>query len=125
MLAELCHPKFNNCPRNHSKTSRKRAIVAFARMASWSQDRLLSGQLDTEPENAKPLTVSAAFAIQPVMNNARFRRSLLLAIAGVLLAGSSAAALPCDPIKTKPDNWVKGEVNALVLAAHAWYERDS
>ena len=94
-------------------------------MASWSQDRLLSGQLDTEPENAKPLTVSAAFAIQPVMNNARFRRSLLLAIAGLLLAGSSAAASPCDPIKTNADNWVKGEVNALVLAAQAWYERDS
>ena len=59
------------------------------------------------------------------MNIARFRRLLLLAIAGLLLAGSSAAASPCDLIKTKPDNWVKGEVNALVLAARAWYERDS
>ena len=71
------------------------------------------------------MTVPAAFAIQPVMDKARFRRSLLLSIVGLLLAATSAIASQCDLIKAKPDNWANEQVNALVLAAHTWYERDS
>ena len=35
-----------------------------------------------------------------------------------------AAADPCGQIKTQPDAWVHGRVNALVSAARAWYGRD-
>jgi hypothetical protein len=35
------------------------------------------------------------------------------------------SAARCDAIKTQPDAWVKGSVNALVLAARRAYENDS
>jgi len=38
---------------------------------------------------------------------------------------SVVAATPCDRIKSQRDTWVKGRVNALILAARAAYERDS
>jgi mono/diheme cytochrome c family protein len=41
-----------------------------------------------------------------------------------LLISSTVSAAPCDRVKARPDGWVKGRVNALVVAAHAWYERD-
>ena len=43
----------------------------------------------------------------------------------LLLPTAVAAATPCDQIKAQPDVWARRSVNALVVAARAWYERDS
>jgi hypothetical protein len=48
-----------------------------------------------------------------------------MSVVGLLLVATSAMASPCDFIKAKPDDWARGQANALVLAAHAWFERDS
>jgi len=106
-MTESIPREINNGPRNHTGHYQRQQLAQFVRVTSW------------------PLTGPAAFDIQPVMNDDRLRRSLRLAIVGLLLAASSAGASPCDLIKAQPDTWVKGRVNALVLAAHAWYERDS
>src|SRR6267154_2691107 len=37
-------------------------------------------------------------------------------------AASVTSAAPCDPIKSQPDPWVSGRINALVLAARRAYE---
>jgi hypothetical protein len=42
----------------------------------------------------------------------------------LLLAASRVSAAPCDQPRSQPDVWVQGRVNALVTAAHAWYERE-
>jgi hypothetical protein len=41
-----------------------------------------------------------------------------------LVLGGTASVAPCAGVKSQPDAWVKARVNALVLAAHAAYERD-
>jgi hypothetical protein len=51
-----------------------------------------------------------------------FRTGTILA--WLLLSASSAYAAPCARIKSQPDVWVKTNVNALVLAARAAFERD-
>ncbi|MEK6335657.1 MAG: hypothetical protein AABM67_11960 [Acidobacteriota bacterium] len=38
---------------------------------------------------------------------------------------SIAAAAPCDQIKVRPEAWAQKRVDGLVLAARAWFERDS
>ena len=43
----------------------------------------------------------------------------------VLFAASDISAGPCDQIKSQPDAWVNGRVNAFVLAARRAYESDS
>src|SRR5882672_4324712 len=57
--------------------------------------------------------------------SARSFQFFRLAMVAFLISTASAFASPCDALKAKPDGWVGGQVNALVLAAHAWYERDS
>ena len=42
-----------------------------------------------------------------------------------VLASSNISAASCDQIKTQPDAWVKGSVNALVLAARRAYDNNS
>src|SRR5436853_3501763 len=49
----------------HEITLKNRERKQLSHSLVWLRG-LLSDQLDTEPENAEPLTVSAAFAIQPV-----------------------------------------------------------
>jgi hypothetical protein len=58
------------------------------------------------------------------MNAMNLVRALLVTAIGSFLA-VSAIASPCDLIKEAPDAWVKAQVNVVVLAAHAFYERDS
>ncbi|HMH44642.1 MAG TPA: hypothetical protein VK557_14225 [Pyrinomonadaceae bacterium] len=43
----------------------------------------------------------------------------------MISSAPTAFGSPCDVLKAKPDVWIGGQVNALVLAAHAWFERDS
>jgi hypothetical protein len=50
---------------------------------------------------------------------------LKVAIVLLFLAAAPALASPCDQLKARPDVWVKREVNAVVLAAHTFYERDN
>jgi len=65
------------------------------------------------------------------MNRFRFLRLapalqfFRLVIIALISAGPTAFGSPCDALRVKPDLWVGGQVNSLVLAAHAWYERDS
>jgi hypothetical protein len=67
------------------------------------------------------------------MNQIRLPRTsyvlrLFLAAAlasGSLLISSTVSATPCARVKARPDAWVQARVNALVGAAHAWYESDS
>ena len=66
------------------------------------------------------------------MNRFRFLRLApalqffrLVIIVFLISAGPTAFGSPCDALRVKPDLWVGGQVNSLVLAAHAWYERDS
>ena len=57
----------------------------------------------------------------------RFADTLRYAIAAFVLClvtAAVAAATPCAQIKAQPDAWVRGRVNALVIAARAWYERE-
>src|SRR2546427_2912151 len=42
-----------------------------------------------------------------------------------LFAASYVSAAGCDKIKSQPDAWVNGRVNALVLAAQRAYESDN
>ncbi len=42
----------------------------------------------------------------------------------LFLSAYGFSAVPCVQIKSQPDNWVKGRVNALVLAARRAYESD-
>lgn len=42
----------------------------------------------------------------------------------LLLVSHAAGATPCARVTSQPDAWMKAKVNALVLAAHAAYERD-
>ena len=42
----------------------------------------------------------------------------------LLFAASNICAAPCDQIKSQPDSWVAGRVNALVFAARRAYESD-
>jgi hypothetical protein len=42
----------------------------------------------------------------------------------LFLAASAFPAVPCDRIKSQPDTWVTGRVNALVLTARRAYEND-
>jgi hypothetical protein len=51
-------------------------------------------------------------------------RTVALALS-LLFVVSDISAAPCDRIKSQPDAWVKGRVNALVLAARRAYESDS
>src|SRR5712691_9793804 len=41
-----------------------------------------------------------------------------------VFAAWNVSAAPCDQIKSQPDRWVTGRVNALVLAARRAYEND-
>jgi hypothetical protein len=59
------------------------------------------------------------------MNNFRRADKLTSAFFMSCLAAAAAAAAPCDQLKARPDAWVKREVNAIVFAAHAFYERDN
>lgn len=53
------------------------------------------------------------------------RLSLAAALAAcALLSFSRVSAAPCEDVKARPDAWVRERVNALVVAARAWYERD-
>ena len=54
-----------------------------------------------------------------------FRFLRMASIAFLISATPSAFGSPCEALRARPEVWVRGEVNALVLAAHAWYERDS
>jgi len=58
----------------------------------------------------------------------RFANTLSYAIAALVLClvlpAAVAAAIPCAQIKAQPDAWVRGRLNALVVAARAWYERE-
>jgi hypothetical protein len=51
------------------------------------------------------------------------RRSILVLCFLLIAQGISAA--PCDQIKSQKDAWVRGRVNALIIAARAAFERDS
>ena len=42
----------------------------------------------------------------------------------LLAIGRAGLAVPCTPVKSKPDSWVTTKVNALVQAARAAYEDD-
>jgi len=42
----------------------------------------------------------------------------------LFLSASAISAVPCDQIKSQPDAWVTGRVNALVLTARRAYESD-
>ena len=42
----------------------------------------------------------------------------------LFLAASAFSAVPCDQIKSQPDAWVTGRVNALVVTARRAYEND-
>lgn len=57
----------------------------------------------------------------------RFNLPVRLGIGALvlLLAASDISAAPCDQIKSQPDAWVTGQVNALVLAARRAYESDN
>ena len=56
----------------------------------------------------------------------RFHLPQRLSFAAVLLFFAvSPAFAACDQLKAQPDAWVKREVNAVVFAAHTFYERDS
>ncbi len=52
-----------------------------------------------------------------------FRTAVLVLC--LLFAAFEASAAPCDKIKSQPDSWVNGRVNALVLAAQRAYESDN
>jgi hypothetical protein len=54
-----------------------------------------------------------------------FRIFVFAITAFLISASASAFGSPCDALTAKPDVWVGGQVNALVLAAQAWYGRDS
>jgi hypothetical protein len=42
----------------------------------------------------------------------------------LVLPIAAVAATPCDQVKTRPDAWVERRVDALIVAARAWYESD-
>lgn len=53
------------------------------------------------------------------------RLFLAAALASCAVLGfSRVSATPCEQVKTRPDAWVRERVNALVVTARAWYERD-
>jgi hypothetical protein len=58
----------------------------------------------------------------------RFANAFWSAIAALVLClvlpAVVTAATPCAQIKAQPDAWLRGRVNALVVAARAWYERE-
>ena len=58
-------------------------------------------------------------------SRARFFLRLGANAAFLLVAFTASFASPCEELKARPEVWVKPQVNALVLAAYAWYERDS
>jgi hypothetical protein len=49
----------------------------------------------------------------------------MFAVVLLFFVSSPALASPCDQLKARPDVWFKREVNAVVLAAHTFYERDN
>jgi len=59
------------------------------------------------------------------MKKLHLPRILKFAVVLLFLAASPVFASPCDQLKARPDAWAKREVNAVVFAAHAFYERDS
>jgi hypothetical protein len=84
------------------------------------------------PGPRKLLTALRVFAIEAMMIQPGFSRAArtfgffkLAAVALLISATATAFGSPCDALKGKPDVWVDGQVNALVLAAHTWFERDS
>src|SRR5437867_10952564 len=54
-----------------------------------------------------------------------FQPFIIGMVAFLILTAPSAFSSPCKALKARPEAWVGGQVNAFVLAAHAWYERDS
>lgn len=95
-------------------------------------DRLAICQIRVTTKAAKALTVLRPFDIHREMNRIWIKRSsrvarLFLAVALVacaLLSLAKVSAAPCDQIKWQPDSWVQSRVNALVVAARNWYERE-
>jgi len=84
------------------------------------------------PGPRKLLTALRVFAIEALMIQPGFSRAArafgffkLATVALLISATATAFGSPCDSLKGKPDVWVDGQVNALVLAAHTWFERDS
>lgn len=53
------------------------------------------------------------------------RLRVVALVAGSLFAAPNIFASPCGPVKSQPDSWVTGRVNALVLAARRAYESDN
>ena len=53
-----------------------------------------------------------------------FRHARAALVLSLVLPLGCAAATPCEQVKVRPDPWVRGRVNALVVAARAWYEKD-
>jgi len=56
-------------------------------------------------------------------NRSWFRAGALVCC--LFFVASDMSAAPCDRIRTQPDPWVKGRIDALVLAARRAYESDS
>jgi hypothetical protein len=71
------------------------------------------------------LRSSLGFDIQKAMKEARLSLISRLAVVLLFFAATPALAASCDPLKARPDAWVEREVNAVVSAAHSFYERDS
>src|SRR5437879_3649318 len=64
-------------------------------------------------------------ASSQLLSRARSRLRLGASALFLLIPFSAIFAAPCEQLKAQPEVWVKPQVNALVLAAYAWYERDS
>src|SRR5260221_153981 len=54
----------------------------------------------------------------------RFRLPVAALVFCSFFAASVTSAAPCDPIKSQPDPWVSGRINALVFAARRAYENE-